>query len=233
MTDLDAIKAKIRKLRQRTVARGCSEAEAATAMAMAAELMGRHGLDELDLDMAEVVCARPTPLAAHPRDRLVGAVAACTNTVATKDCNTGTVTYSGPAHLAAIAAYTRDMLEAAIDREVRLFQRSTGYKRKRTQRAKARATKAFVEGMVLVLIRRLWAAFEGRRDPAIAERSRAWRDKLHPDVAEAGTPKPTRDPRATSWGVAAAAGVELAAGVGADRRDGALEEPRRLIGGPR
>ncbi|SMF82943.1 Protein of unknown function [Tistlia consotensis] len=230
MAELEAIKATIRKLRERTVSRGCSEAAAATALGKVAELMRRNGLDELDLEMAEVVCARPAPLKAHIRDRLIGMVALCTNTVATKDCGRGTVTFSGPAHLAEIAAYTRDMLEAGIDREVRLFRRSTAYKRKRTQRAKARATKAFVEGMVLVLSRRLWAAFEGQQNDAIAERSRAWRDRRHPNLTKAGAPKPTRDPRATSWGAAAAAGVELAAGVGADRRDGALGAPQRLLG---
>ncbi|SMF86205.1 Protein of unknown function [Tistlia consotensis] len=231
---LDAVKTKIRALRARTVARGCTEAEAATAMEMAARLMRDHGLDEADLEMAQVECQRPATAKAHARDRLAAVVAYCTNCAGLKTIRWGGARcfFVGPAPLAEIAAYTRDLCEAAIDRELRAFQRTPAYTRKRSQKTRGEASRAFVEGMVSVLALRLRDAFRGQRNEAIAARSGAWLDRLEPDAASVGKAKPTRDPRAADQGAAAARRVELSAGVGADRRDGALDGPRRLIGGP-
>lgn len=50
MSDHDKIRDRIRQLLGRTVARGCSEAEAMEAAAKAAELIAEHGLAAGDIE---------------------------------------------------------------------------------------------------------------------------------------------------------------------------------------
>jgi len=57
-TDLDKLKTRLQGLRAKTMANGCTEAEALSAAAKVAELLDRHDLSLSDLEMREELCER-------------------------------------------------------------------------------------------------------------------------------------------------------------------------------
>lgn len=233
MSDLDRIKETIRKLRERTVARGCSEAEAATAMEKAASLMREHGLSAADLVMGSAVCERGTTERPHVRDVLATALALRTGTASLKSFRGGwTRIYFGRMPAPVIAAYTLDMMNAAIDREIRLYQKTTHYKRKRTHRAKSRATLAFTDGIVARLLQALDQKFGSGADlQKLHQEACAYRDRLHPDASfDSRKMHRAVDRGAASRGYAAGDRVRLSDGVAAEGAAGAIGRGPRLIG---
>ena len=57
-TDLDKLKTRLQGLRAKTMANGCTEAEALSAAAKVAELLDRHDLSLSDLELREELCER-------------------------------------------------------------------------------------------------------------------------------------------------------------------------------
>ena len=217
MADMDDVKGRIRKIMERTTARGFTEAEAAAAMETAARLMADHGLSEDDLVMAAVDAKRRASFKPHPRDRIAAAVSHGTNCAAVKTMvsyGTSSFTFYGREPAPTLAAYMYDMVETAVAVELRAFQKSTHYKRKRTQRAKARASLAFTEGLVLRLCAKLRERFGGQRDEVAAARAHAYRDSQTGPLSASKAPKASKDHDTVMKGYAAGAGVSLADGVG-------------------
>ena len=217
MTDREDIKARVRKIMERTTARGFTEAEAAEAMDKAARLMAEHGLSEDDLVMSAVRAQRPVRFNAHVRDLLAVTVARCLNCAIVKTSvmnGTGHVTYYGQDPAPQIAAYLRDMLEAAVDAELRAFRRTTHYKRKRTKKAKARAALAFCEGLVTRLNNKLWERFSSQVLSAKRRRASRYRDEQTGPLGALGAPKRSGDMDSKGLGYRAGAGVGLADGMG-------------------
>ena len=54
--DLDKLKARLQGLRAKTIANGCTEAEALAAAAKLAELLDRYDLSLTDLELREEAC---------------------------------------------------------------------------------------------------------------------------------------------------------------------------------
>lgn len=144
-----------------TTARGCTEAEAMTAAAMAADLMRRHGLAEGDIEMGTAAAPQKT---SRPtiRDYLYGTIARCTNTAAIVGNVSGIrqMTFVGRAPGPEIAAYLKTVCDRAIDRAVQGFKHTQFYRSRRTISTKRRAIAEFTQTMVARIQIRLQELFE-------------------------------------------------------------------------
>jgi hypothetical protein len=226
--DLDAIVARIRKLAGMTPERGCSEAEARLALEKAAALMRDNDLSALDLVMTHADCRRRVTAGASDKDRLWAAVAHFTNTAAISrfDLDTGrrVLRYYGREPAPEIAAYMRDLLDAAMDFELRQFHKTPAYRWKRKRKTKERAARAFVSGMVMKLARVLADQFDGAHDAAASEQAHQYCDERNPG-AVARKPRRAKagDDAAREAGWRAGGRVEINQGVGG-------REPVALIG---
>ncbi|MEQ8605165.1 MAG: DUF2786 domain-containing protein [Marivibrio sp.] len=226
MTELAEVKEKIKKLLRVTTASGFSMHEAATAAAAARRLMAEHGLSEDELVMTVASTARMTRRHDDVRDTLAFKVGQLTNTKAVKimswpECR---FDYFGREPAPMVAAYLRDMCEAGIDSLLRQYRQTTEYKRKRTPKAKRRASLAFVEGCVANLITRLDREMgAGVDQAAIAAADAFMRKQLDNDLQPAGEPRRSTDDRSLARGYQAAASFDLKPGVGG-------AEAPRLIG---
>ncbi len=77
--ELDKLKTRLKALRAKTIANGCTEAEALSAAAKVAELLDRHDLSLSDLDMRETPCVQiaveTNKKQRQPMSACVGAIA--------------------------------------------------------------------------------------------------------------------------------------------------------------
>jgi len=172
----EALKAKIAALRAKTTGAGCTEAEAISAAALAAELMSKHGLDEADLVMTEAWAAEKT-MGQSWRADLVGTITLCTNTA-------GMLTERGWCFIGQepgpdIAVYLRDVTFRAVEGECQAFKVSTFYRRRRGLRNKRAAAADFRTGLIATLRRRLLVTFGPSRDEAARARAVEARERLH------------------------------------------------------
>jgi hypothetical protein len=177
MNGIDAIKAKIRALRAKTVANGCTEDEAMAAASKAMELMRRHGLAE-----SEVACGEEVrPLGRAKRTRVDGL---WTTVGWTCHCRTWfqefadgrlSVVYFGRDPWPEVAGWLHEVMAGAVRRALREFTATPSYRRRRTERTRRAARDAFVDGMVRALILKLIALKgedpEQRADLALADRA--------------------------------------------------------------
>lgn len=159
---------RIRRLREMTASRGCTEAEALAAAKKAAQLMRDHGISEADIVMDEQRSARAATGGQSVKAQLWPIIAACTNTVAILVHEDGrrAVAFIGREPGPDIAVYLRDICERAVDRAVREFKGSTFYKRRRGLTSKRDAVSGFTQGMVNRLGNRLWDIFGPQHDEA-------------------------------------------------------------------
>lgn len=196
MTDLDKIKARLRALRAKTVANGCTEEEAMAAAEKAAELLARHNLSDADLAAAEfdeLGCERGrarTPLDTVWRE--VGRFADCTGFFRRVGTRWHYV-YFGRASDVLVAEYVHQVIEAAAQRALREFRASASYARRRTPKTRAHAAKAFLEGFATSisdklsrgLWKRYWTGNAAGTANALAVTSKAVTAVLearHPDL---------------------------------------------------
>lgn len=181
MTDQDSlskIKTRIRALREKTAANGCTEEEAIAAANKAAELLSKHGLVEADLssdlfDFSTHRVGKRSPLE-------VIWVA----TARFADCKVWLeraadgvrVTFFGRDVDVLVAEYVHDVLTAATKRAIREFRTSETYKRRRTARTRAQALRAFQEGfargVVLKLDDGLWRRYGSGAEHMVRETAR-------------------------------------------------------------
>jgi len=204
------------QLRSRTVARGCTEAEAMAAAEKAAALMVEYDLTDGDVEIAQEDYTSPRSGGTAVRSRIWGQIAAATNTACILRASMGipVVTYVGSEPGPTVAVYLHQVIDRAIDRECAEFRKTAWYRKRRTLKAKKHATADFTMGMVRSMGRRLQELFastisEDRRAAAMVERDRRWPDaETTRPAAGAG-----RYYDAAAAGAAAGGRVTLAHGV--------------------
>lgn len=165
-----SIKDKIAALLRKTQAAGCTEAEAMSAAALAADLMGKHGLDQADLVIEEATAPEPTRRPTW-RNHVTGTIAYCTNTacIIVMDSVTQDCVFVGRAPGPDIAVYLRDVCFRAIEGEVKAFKLTPFYRRRRSVKTKRQAVVEFIGGIVLRINLRLREMFR----PHLDDKSRA------------------------------------------------------------
>ena len=180
MTKHDMLKARIRKLRQMTTARGCTEAEAMAAAGKAAELMREAGLADHHIE-AEEVGHRATVGIASVRQRLWNRIAVCTNTaiIALKKRNCVEIVFVGYGGGPEIADYLRVVCDRAVDRGVRDFKKSAFYRRRRSLRTKRQSVFDFTEAMIWRLSMKLDALFADQMNDVARQAAVRLRDELY------------------------------------------------------
>ncbi len=177
MDNLAKIKARIRALKEMTKGRGCTESEAAAAARKVSDLMGKYALSEHDLFMTASATRHKTRRSVV-RDRLWSIVALCTNTHAVLDGNGAepTMTFYGADPCPEIAGYLKDLLNTAIDGEIRRFKASNYYKRRRTLKTKRAAVAQFTDSLVNRLGCRLLDVFRAQISEPSRKLSREFAD---------------------------------------------------------
>lgn len=215
--DQQKIRDRIRQLRNRTTARGCTEQEAMAAAAKAAELMAAHGYHHGDIEFEEAGSATKAG-SRTVRVRLWAAIAHCTCTSAILGHRAAgpRIDFIGRAPGPEIAVYLREVCDRAIDREVATFKTGTFYRRRRSIATKRAAVADFTDGMITRMIARLRTLFP-ETDASAAERklAQAERDRRHPSLETVSTPnRERRYDEAAAAGYGAGGRVTLSHGVG-------------------
>lgn len=199
----ETIRKRINALRDRTTARGCTEAEAMEAAAKVAELMREHGLTGDDLGMGEEV-ATVRASDKRLRHQLWGMVALCTNTRAMTRplLSSLQVVYVGRDPDPEIAAYLLDLCNNLIDAELAIFRKGDFYRSRRKASTRRKAAADFTVQMVRNLTSRLHDLFRNDIDEALSAKAGAELDRRFPSSRAA---KPTK-PHKTTYDSAAASG---------------------------
>lgn len=218
---------RITALRQLTVERGCTEAEALSAAAKAAELMREYGLSENDITVDEQVVKSRTK-GHSARDPLWDMLCHCTNTVAIiledrGECRRAFVGIDpGPA----IATYLYVVLDRAVDKEISIFKASPFYRRRRTVATRRQAAQDFTSGLVVRLRRRLRDLFAESVSADALKTAIAARAERYPDTTSVATRETkTRFNEAITAGWLSGDNINLSHGV-----DGTAQAPK-MIGG--
>jgi hypothetical protein len=221
------IKKRIAALLAKTVARGCTEAEAIAAAAKAAELMREYGIAESDLTIDEQ-SAKSRSVGRSARDQLWGVVGHCTNTVSIFDAGNSTtdrrLVFVGYAPGPEIATYLFQVLNRAIDVAIADFKNSTFYRRRRTTTTKRKAVEDFTIAMTWRLMARLCELFAGSTDPVKADAASRALAHRYPDSVDVG-----RRPVDIRFSEAVWAGAQAGNGVALNHGISGAEETR-LIG---
>lgn len=212
----DRLRERIRHLREKTSARGCTEAEAMAAAAKAAQLMRDHGLSDADIVFDEQ--ASPSrQKGGGQKAKLWGAIALCTNTasIVISDRAETRVAFVGREPGPDIAVYLRVICERAIDRELRVFKQSAIYRRQRKPASRRETAAAFVAGMVLRLTIRLRELFRPSVDAAARKQALTVLGERYPSASNLKGPvAPLGRHKATEAGFVAGGKPTLAHGVG-------------------
>ena len=159
--DLDRLLARIQALRAKTVAQGCTEAEAMAAAEKVAELLDRYGLSLSELDLRGQSCEG---LAVETDRRRRGPIDDCMATIALFfDCRiwaetspAGTLRYVffGLRADVRAALYLHDLVALAFETETDRFRRGPVYQGTHTSQ-RAKATNSFQLGMARGIINKL------------------------------------------------------------------------------
>lgn len=148
MTDLNEIRARIRKLREMTTANGCTEAEAMNAIQMAMQLMDKYGLSESEV-IYEYSANNTFAGRRTVADSLWGHVAFVCGCVGyTQRKSTLQMVYFGEPSKVMVAEYLHDVLRDFMIRETKDFRKTPEYKRRRNKRTRSASVKAFQQSMV-------------------------------------------------------------------------------------
>lgn len=212
------VRERIRRLRELTAARGCTEAEALAAAEKAAQLMRDHGLVDEDIVMDEQR-SRSKRGGQSMRAHFWPVIATCTNTaVIIVDTADGfAVSFLGREPGPAIAVYLRDVSERALDRAIADFKAGQVYRRFRKLSSKRAAVADFSNVFVARMNRRLRETFAKSIDDGAKALSDAELTRRYPDTVESEAPaRPYFHFGARSAGLRAAEAVTLAHGVGSE-----------------
>lgn len=156
--NLDAIRAKLRALREKTVENGCTEEEAMLAAEKMAELLSKYGLsnEELDAEGYEqntISMGRRSPLEDVWFE--VARFADCKAWYSRSWDGKLSFVFFGRPQDVLVAEYVYEVLKDACKRALADFRASEPYKRRRTTKTRAQAVKAFQEGLAAGLCRKL------------------------------------------------------------------------------
>lgn len=218
MTDRAKLKARIAALKAKTAARGCTEAEAMAAAEMAAKLMAEHGLADEDLVMSEA-SASLTGAFATWRSMLIVAIGRATNSseIILRGNGRQEILFIGRAPGPDIAVYLRDICFRAVERELRVFKRSTFYRRRRSPATRRQAATDFVEAMAAQLAARVMKAFAPSADATARIEAKAALEKRFPKTETKALKERDRRYDEAAWaGWRASDTVDLNRGVGAE-----------------
>ncbi len=194
-----------RALLDKTVANGCTEAEALAAAEKARAIMAERGISDADLAMGEARAAEDQPARPAWHHTILTAAALCTNTAVLLERD-GYV-FVGAEPGPEIAVYLRDVALRAIDSGVAAFRLTPAVAGQRLfalrDRAERDFTAAFVERLALRLVDVFRPQRERRRAPArrgaprraLSRRAGARRPPPHARPlapSRPGPPRPTR-----------------------------------------
>lgn len=208
---------RLKRLREMTTGRGCTEAEAMAAAEKAAALMAAHGYHDGDLEFEEAGSATRTGTRTI-RLKLWSTIAHCTATAALvgRGARGSRIDFIGREPGPQIAAYLCEVCDRAIDREIATFKKGTFYRRRRSVATKRAAVADFTAGMVARMVIRLRAMFPDN-SAARDAREAAWkeRDRRYPNSESVSAPQHAgRYDEAQAAGYHAGGKVTLAHGVG-------------------
>lgn len=222
----EAIRKRIKALRERTTARGFTEAEAMEAAAKVADLMREHGIHAADLEMTQEAAAM-NGSARSIRAKLWSTIAQCTNTAAllSSSLDGRVVIYIGKEPGPEIATYLHDVCDTAISNEIKRFKKGDFYRRRRSTATRKQAVADFSAGLIVSLNRQLLLMFKPSMCATEQRYAEIERERRFPDTR---TVKPTtyksRFDHALYAGAAAGKNVNISRGVYGS-------EPQKLIGG--
>ncbi|KEY05824.1 DUF7168 domain-containing protein [Brucella inopinata] len=222
----ESIRRRINALRERTTARGFTEAEAMEAAAKVAELMREHGLHDSDLAMTQEAAALNGAVRSA-RASLWPVIARCTNTAAliSSSLDGRVMIYVGKEPGPEIAAYLHDVCDTAINNEVKRFKKGDFYRRRRSTATRKQAVVDFTTGLVASLSGQLFQMFKPSISAIECRKAQEERNRRYPDSRSVKTTShKTRFDHARYAGVAAGENVNISHGVRG-------REPQRLIGG--
>lgn len=217
MADRADIIRKIKALMARTPARGCTEAEAEAAAAMAASLMRQYGLGALDLDMGSTLATAPSRPARWQRV-LVGSIGFATNCVALWCSRSKQVEFVGATPGPDIAVYLFIVGDRAAKRAAVEFRRTEFYRKRRAASTKRKAIADFLTAFSERLSLRIMDMFADQQSAELNAAARRYLDQLYPDTKtmKAGKAPKTRFDQAAALGSAAASNVGLHRGMAQD-----------------
>ena len=175
---LDKLKVRIRGLRAKTTANGCTEDEALSAAAKVAELLDRHDLSLSDIELRETPCERRV-YETHrkkriPLDDCIGAIAHFCDCRVWREKNTAgesRYVFFGLGADVEVAHYLTELIDGAVRSELGRYKITTDYHRFRHQ-DRHLANASFAMGMVASIAERLTAMKAGR-DVVNADAGRA------------------------------------------------------------
>ncbi|CZT36383.1 DUF7168 domain-containing protein [Rhizobium sp. 9140] len=223
----DTIRNKIKALLNRTVSRGCTEAEAIEAASKAAALMREHGLDQHTLLMTEK--GKPTKSASTSiRARLWPVIASVTNTAAITSTtpNGREISFTGAEPWPDVAVYLFDVCNTVIDSELKKFRTGEFYRRRRSAKTKRQAADDFTLGLVRRLRLRLFELFSETISEQATTLAQQERDRRYPESRSVKLKQhKSRFDAAEGAGWRAGADAHLSRGVGQERSE------QLLIGG--
>lgn len=213
--DNERLTQRIRSLLDKTVANGCTEAEALAAAEKAAQLMREANLSHADLEFDEQ-SARCTTRGQSAEKDLWSVIGNCTNTACVLNCKPAGdfLVFIGRDPGPQIAAYLWTVCDRAIKKAVREFKKGTFYRRRRSLATKRKAVSDFKHGMVMRLSARLLRLFQDVRDERRLLEAAERRDQLFPCLATIKQRSTeTRFDDAVWSGSRAGEGVNLSHGV--------------------
>lgn len=163
--DPDRLKQRIQALLDKTVANGCTEAEAMAAAEKAAQLMREANLSFADLEFSEQ-SAKCGSRGQSAETGLWSTIGLCTNTSYVLNCKSegDFLVFIGRDPGPQIAAYLWTVCDRAIKKAVREYKKGTFYRRRRSLATKRKAVSDFKHGMVMRLSERLYLLFRDIRD---------------------------------------------------------------------
>jgi hypothetical protein len=228
MRSREEIIKRVRHLLDRTMANGCTEAEADLAATMAAALMRQYAITDGDLSMTIVQIETP----AKPPQWFRALVTACIHA-----CNCAGLWHIGNRRLDVvgvspgpeIAHYLAVVCERAAESAVETFRASAVYRARRKPTTRRAALADFRTQFAVRLARRVLLEFRGEMDDVRRDAARRHLDTLAPNAA----PMKYAKDRRTRFDAAAKAGAAAADGVGLHRGVAAGSAKPKLIGGAR
>lgn len=183
MKKIDAIKARIRALREMTPARGCTEAEAAAAAEKVRELMATYGLDEAGIETADSAPIALTNVRnGWPYCEVWSTIARiCRAEIRGDWIHDGRAFRPRLIYRAAepdmlLAEYLHEVLDRAMDRAQADFRKTKGWRLKRSRKTRDAAMTAFMDGfcwslrgLLTRVFAERWAATEPPPAPPVTK----------------------------------------------------------------
>jgi hypothetical protein len=222
MSNLDQIKAKLRKLRAVTQAGGYSEAECLAAARAAAKIAADHGLDA-----GGWIVAKKRVGLSRSKDWscLFVTISDATGTSCFRECgDVSRIVYFGQEPDVLVADFIHDVAIRALEGVGKTFRASVEYKRRRTDRTRKAALHAFMIGAVMGLSKNL----DSLTTHAVRQRQASAADALSAR-ASLSQDKPQKrrrhDERLLARGFAAGSDIQINSGITS------ATDPVALIGG--